>query len=282
MKRFVSMIVIIGLLLSFSSCGKSKTDGIKVYEPGDSEDSIKANQLDAFAGLDITITGISPFCDVSINTSGCSSEVQQNVSFKTDKGKYANGDKITVTAQVKSDKTNFYSLVTPSKQFDVLNMPEYISSVDGLDLSTVKKERDDYVTAKCAEVKSSDKAFGEYVHWGWQTERVLTKELKDTYMLSLKSNKREKYNSNTNYQRNAICFLYHIVFITNDGKKQNVYVNISAQNIVKYPDGTIKWGSKSADDFDFQASVSDKSIEDVVATSITSMSADYDIKKITG
>ena len=109
----------------------------------------------------------------------------------------------------------------------------------------------------------------------------MTKDLKDTYMLSLKSNKREKYNSNTNYQRNAICFLYHIVFITNDGKKQNVYVNISAQNIVKYPDGTIKWGSESADDFDFQASVSDKSIEDVTATSITSMSADYDIKKIT-
>ena len=72
-----------------------------------------------------------------------------------------------------------------------------------------------------------------------------------------------------------------IVFITNEGKKQNVYVNISAQNIVKYPDGTLKWGSESADDFDFQASVSDKSIEDVTATSITSMSADYDIKKIT-
>ena len=85
MKRLVSMIVIIGLLLSFSSCGKSKTDGIKVYKQGDSEDSVKANQLDAFAGLDITITGISPFCDVSINTSGCSAEVQQNVSFKKDK-----------------------------------------------------------------------------------------------------------------------------------------------------------------------------------------------------
>lgn len=63
--------------------------------------------------------------------------------------------------------------------------------------------------------------------------------------------------------------------------KGTMYVNVRAINVVKYPDGTVKWGSKSIDDLDFQTVVSTKSIEELTATSITSMSADYDIKKIT-
>lgn len=60
-----------------------------------------------------------------------------------------------------------------------------------------------------------------------------------------------------------------------------MYVNVRAINIVKYPDGTIKWGCKNIDDLDFQTVVSTKGIEDLTATSITSKSTDYDIKKIT-
>ena len=49
---------------------------------------------------------------------------------------------------------------------------------------------------------------------------------------------------------------------------------------MKYPDGTVKWGTESADSLDFQVELSTKSIDDIVSKSIISLNADYDTKKI--
>lgn len=60
----------------------------------------------------------------------------------------------------------------------------------------------------------------------------------------------------------------------------NVYCSISAVNIIKYPDGTIKWGVDDPNAFDFFAEGSDKSMEDCISITIMNKSDNYNISKI--
>ena len=80
-----------------------------------------------------------------------------------------NGEKVKVTAKINSSATGTYRLLEESKEFTVENMPEYITSVDGLDLTALYKERDDFVTAESAKAVGTNYLFGESfsVGQGW-------------------------------------------------------------------------------------------------------------------
>ena len=56
--------------------------------------------LEPFDGIEILVSGISPYCIVTINNQNCSSDVQNNVIYSLDKTTYANGDTVTITAQL--------------------------------------------------------------------------------------------------------------------------------------------------------------------------------------
>ncbi len=236
--------------------------------------------LDAFDGVNLTVTGISPFCEVSLDTSSCPSEVQDNVHYESDKKYYSNGDSVVITASLSSWGGEGYEIKTKTKTFKVSGMPEYITSTEGINLDSLIKERDDYVKAKTAESARSDTVFGRYYYKPLSNAGDVVCE----YLVSMKQNKLSQADPESyGFTYNKICFLYHITVVTDkgSGERKNCYANVWATNIVKYPDGTIKWGFESADALDFQAETSDKSIEDITATSITSMNSDYDIKKIT-
>lgn len=239
-----------------------------------------AKVLDAFDGVNLTVTGISPFCKVSIDTSSCPSEVQQCVEYEADKDCYSNGDSVVITARLSSWAESEYKIKSATKTFKVSDMPEYITSTEEINLDSLIKERDDYVKAKMAESTRSDFVFDRYYYKPLSNSGDVICE----YLVSMKQSKLAQADPEEyGFTYNKVCFLYHVTVITDSGsgERKNCYANVWATNVVKYPDGTIKWGLESADDLDFQAETSDKSIEDITATSITSMSADYDIKKIT-
>ena len=268
------------ILKKHLKAGSSKDD------KGDKDNDISSaggtatKVLDAFDGVNLTVTGISPFCEVSLDTSSCPSEVQDHVHYESDKKYYANGDSVVITASLSIWGGEGYEIKTKTKTFKVSGMPEYITSTEGINLDSLIKERDDYVKAKTAESARSDTVFGRYYYKPLSNAGDVVCE----YLVSMKQNKLSQADPESyGFTYNKICFLYHITVVTDkgSGERKNCYANVWATNIVKYPDGTIKWGLESADALDFQAETSDKSIEDITATSITSMNSDYDIKKIT-
>lgn len=289
LKRAIIILLSCATLLSMASCGKSKTEGIKINRATKTGETIEKMDssmlLDAFDGFEISFAGISPFCEPSMSVSGCSQQVQSNVSFSTERRYFANGEKVKVTAKINSSATGTYRLLEESKEFTVENMPEYITSVDGLDLTALYKERDDFVTAESAKAVGTNYLFGESFSvgqdgiWGLPIFEIVTSEIENVYIVSLKSNKLANVTSSYS-PINKICFIYHLVCSNERGEKYNAYINLSAENVVKYPDGTVKWGTESADSLDFQVELSTKSIDDIVSKSIISLSADYDTKKI--
>ena len=288
-KRIFALISVLLILFSFAACKKNKTKDIEVIKGGsvsESGESDKSNQgssdivLDPFKGLDITVTGISPFCQISINTSECDPEVQEKVKFSADKDRYANGEKATITASL-GYANGGYTLASETKQFDISNMPEYITSVEGLNLDSLKKERDDFVTAQCA--KAVDNTYLMDAYGGFIIAEVTEKTLVDTYMVSLKANKRSLFpNSAHDKVYNKICFIYRFSCKSKSeyGTTANIYTCVCAENVVKYPDGTLKWGTSSADALDFSIASSVNSTDEVIASNITSWSDSYDIKEI--
>lgn len=286
-KRIFALISVLLILFSFAACKKNKTKDIEVIKGGSASESGESGKssknssgivLDPFKGLDITVTGISPFCQVSINTSECDPEVQEKVKFSADKDRYANGEKATITASL-SPANGGYTLASETKQFDISNMPEYITSVEGLNLDSLKKERDDFVTAQCA--KAVDNTYLMDAYGGFIIAEVTEKTLVDTYMVSLKANKRSLFpDSAKNKVYNKVCFIYRFSCKSEYGTTANIYTCVCAENVVKYPDGTLKWGTSSADALDFSTASSYNSTDEVIASNITSWSDSYDIKEI--
>ena len=288
-KRIFALISVLLILFSFAACKKNKTKDIEVIKGGSASESGESGKssknssgivLDPFKGLDITVTGISPFCQVSINTSECDPEVQEKVKFSADKDRYANGEKATLTASL-SPANGGYTLASETKQFDISNMPEYITSVEGLNLDSLKKERDDFVTAQCA--KAVDNTYLMDAYGGFIIAEVTEKTLVDTYMVSLKANKRSLFPDSVHDKvYNKICFIYRFSCKSKSeyGTTANIYTCVCAENVVKYPDGTLKWGTSSADALDFSIASSVNSTNEVIASNITSWSDSYDIKEI--
>lgn len=288
-KRIFALISVLLILFSFAACKKNKTKDIEVIKGGSASESGESGKssknssgivLDPFKGLDITVTGISPFCQVSINTSECDPEVQEKVKFSADKDHYANGEKATITASL-SPANGGYTLASETKQFDISNMPEYITSVEGLNLDSLKKERDDFVTAQCAKAIGNARLMNTYALRGLTISEVTGKTFVGTYMVSLKANKRSLFPDSAHDKvYNKICFLYRFSCKDNSGETGNLYVSVCAENVVKYPDGTLKWGTSSADALDFSTASSYNSTDEVIASNITSWSDSYDIKEI--
>ena len=243
--------------------------------------------IDAFAGISYEITGISPNCKISINNSGCSADAQQRVTYKLDKEYYANGETAVITAtipvnKIKEGKTE-YALVSNQSTHDVSNQPEYVTSVDEKIISAVKRELNDFVTAQKSEAIGNWGLFGIHAKGNSYSKykSVDTGKLEETYFTSIKQNKINKdvaiYNS--------LNFIYSFSATMHDGsingtESCKVYVNIIANNIVKYPDGTVKWGEKDPDAFDFSYKGSLDGVSNLVTTTVTIKSSDYNISKV--
>ncbi len=235
-----------------------------------------AQPLDAFAGISYEVTGVSPYCQLTVNTQGCSEDVQKYVTFELDKENYANGDTAVVTAKLSNNTGDAsYKLEAATSNFEIKGQAEYISSVEGYDFTALKTELADYITASFANAKKPDwntNLFGTWI----ASPKTVTKTDGDVYLSSLKPTKK---GDNLDCL-NRLSFTYKISW-ANDNKSGVFYACISAVNVMKTADGKIMWGKKNADDYDFVAESADGSIENCVTTLIMCNKDNYNISKVT-
>lgn len=237
-----------------------------------------AKRIDPFEGLTFTATGISPYCSISLNNVACSSDVQKYVSYTLDKKTYANGDAIKVTATLAKNTDGVdYLLTATEKEYALSDMPEYITSIEGLDLTNLKAELADYITAEKARIESAD-SWGTDVFslYRFYSVHNTVLEQTDLYIQSLKATQWNDNEKTFNY----LTFVYKTSFQVKDDVDVALGTCISCANVVKYPDGTIKWGEKSPEDFDFIAESTDRGVEAAVSSFITIHASDYNITKL--
>lgn len=233
-----------------------------------------AQTIDAFAGLSYEVTGISPYCQLTINNQGCSEEVRQYVSYQLDKERYANGDTAVITATLNANTgDSAYKLESTTSNYKITGQSEYLTSVDGYDLTKLKAELSDYITACFAKAQTPywSELFGKSVY----DVHSVSKTDGDVYFSSLKLDK----NAENIEFVNRLSFTYKITYKTTDGTEV-FYACISAVNIMKTADGSIKWGSENADDFDFIAQNAEGSIENCVTTLIMCNKDNFNISKV--
>lgn len=239
-----------------------------------------AKRIDPFEGLTFTATGISPYCSISLNNVACSSDVQKYVSYTLDKKTYANGDAIKVTATLAKNTDGVdYLLTATEKEYALSDMPEYITSIEGLDLTNLKAELADYITAKSAELETRDgysyiSVFSFSGHY--YSVRNVVLEQTNLYIQSLKTT---QWNDNGK-TFNRLTFVYKTSFQSEWKGDVVLGTCISCANVVKYPDGTIKWGEKSPEDFDFIAESTDRGVEAAISSFITIHASDYNITEL--
>lgn len=239
-----------------------------------------AKRIDPFEGLTFTATGISPYCSISLNNVACSSDVQKYVSYTLDKKQYANGDAIKVTATLAENTDGVdYLLTATEKEYSLSNMPEYITSIEGLDLTNLKAELADYITAEKAKAEGYDRShtdlFSFYYYVGGYITNIVAEQT-DLYMQSLKATQWDDSGKTFNY----LTFVCKMSFQTKAHGDESIATCISCANVVKYPDGTIKWGKNSPEDLDFIAESTDHGVESAISSFITIHASDYNITEL--
>lgn len=233
-----------------------------------------AVEIDPFDGIKFELTGVSPFCEVLINTSLCVEEAQEYVKYTTDQEYYQNGDTAVVTAELVSRKAmEEYVLKSTEMTVAVKDMPEYITSVEGVDLSPIEKELSDWLDAKTA--KTLDTPYIFDTDHGVGTHKAIEAVTENAVYLS--SRKIQKHEPNTKIH-NYLGYVYSITTRTSNDTSFTLNVVIYACNIIRYPDGTITWGDAGSWDFEFSQSTA--GVEVIIANNITAYSDDYNISKI--
>lgn len=214
-----------------------------------SEISTNLKKIDPFKNLKITYTGSSPYIKASTDSTQCDSTVNKYFEFKTEDKYLRNGDEFTVTAVYNADnleEDGFY-IDTDTQTYVVDAQPEYITSVDGLDLSALQSELNDKRVAVTAANKGDSTFAGINIpspSWflGY-FDSISSEKLKSTYLLSMKKNFEEKFNKDNFYNR--YIQIYEYVLNTHNGKngneKEKVYVVIYANNLANDGKGVLSW-----------------------------------------
>lgn len=214
-----------------------------------SEISTNLKKIDPFKNLKITYTGSSPYIKASTDSTQCDSTVNKYFEFKTEDKYLRNGDEFTVTAVYNADnleEDGFY-IDTDTQTYVVDAQPEYITSVDGLDLSALQSELNDKRVAVTAANKGDSTFAGINIPGpSWFSgyfDSISSEKLKSTYLLSMKKNFEEKFNKDNFYNR--YIQIYEYVLNTHNGKngneKEKVYVVIYANNLANDGKGVLSW-----------------------------------------
>ncbi|WP_106763191.1 hypothetical protein [Pseudoruminococcus massiliensis] len=215
--------------------------------------------LDPFEKLKITYTGTSPYIVVSTDNSSCDSIIKENFNYQIEDKKYKNGDSFEVTAVYDSYsiETLGYSVLNNKKSYTIKDCPEFITNIDGLDLSEMQSEINDKLTVVTA-AKEGDNFFAGFpLDWisGYKFNSYENKGLKSAYLISLKSDFEDKY-SNDAYNKLMLVYDYNVTSkkYEDDVRKEKRYVMIIVNNISLDCNATINWDVnidyKSSDNYD--------------------------------
>lgn len=252
-----------------------------------------ATELDAFDGISYEVSGISPYCKVTINVQNCDELVKRYVTFKLDKETYANGENAIVTATLsKNTGDTAYKLKSNESQYMISGQAEYIYSEQQIDKELFEKEVNDVITASISSSVGtnilcdvSDRDFLDYESrlpnanfYARNGIKKVTSTYKATYLSCIKEQKKSMVNAYVPYNRLSYIYCLDVQGDVNgvmcEGK---LYVNITAENIVKLPDGSILWNNEKCD---FKIDTGVDGFDNCVANTVMSNSDNYNISKV--
>lgn len=268
--KFLLSAIILGMAVSFTACSSNDTvSTIEYAVPSDTDNQVSSvvqensnvvvseKMIDPFDGLEVTYTGTAPYISVSLDTSKCSDEVNEYVTFTADKNSnLRNGDTFTVTAALHK-KTAFafsygssssdeeFTLSQDTKTFTVANQPEYVTSLDGLDLTAIQSELDDKLSVAAATNERDYRFAGVDIH-GYFTS-VQSKTLKSKYLLT---RKRQHEDSSSVYNKYIQIYDYvvnRINSVDEPDKPTHVYVLVGMNNIASDKDKNVTWSAELSD-----------------------------------
>ncbi|MBR1739769.1 MAG: hypothetical protein IJ737_05690 [Ruminococcus sp.] len=249
-------------------------------EPEQAEPSVDGKeQIDPFEGLEVQFDGVAPYLNVSFNNSKCPSVVQNNVTFTCADTNFTNGDSITVKAEYNA--ADFEGLNVEigvdTKEYEVSDMPEYVTDFSKIDTTALDNEIEDYMNAHYLD---SSGGFGSvysimgadvYDGSGFDKE-CRGSEVENTYYLVLKPNILDPDKVNNYYFK-----VYNNTYFLTGGDigdhEINVYSCIYIKNIIAYPDGTLKYDPKVEHN-------ADKSKEIAYYNGISSKNDEYNITEL--
>lgn len=237
-------------------------------------------EIDPYEKLTITYTGASPYIKVAVDSTKCDFIVNQYIQFDIEDKYLRNGDTFTVTAVYNEYESEEYGFIvkTDSKTYTVKNQPEYVTSLDGLELKNLQSEIDDKLSVVTS-AKEKDSKFAN-VNLDGKFDSITSKKLKSKYLISLKTSFEDKFNdgwNSYNYNRYLQIYEYdvkNVIYYSEPEIRQNkVYVLVYVDNIQKNADGTISWdielNSKGYDNYD-----------DLISDYVTSQKQYYNVSEI--
>ena len=209
-------------------------------------------KIDPFEKLEITYTGASPYINAVVDSTKCDSVVNQYIQFNVEDKYLRNGDTFTVTAVYNEYDANEYGFIvkTDTHTYTVENQPEYVTSLEELDLTALQSELNDKLTV-ITSANKGDFYFSDVYVGNFQS--ISSSALKSSYLVSLKTSFEDKFDRR-NYNYNRYIKIYEYIINTkNDGDKK-VYVAVYVNNIQKNADGSISWdielGAKGDENYD--------------------------------
>lgn len=246
-----------------------------------------AQVLDVFEGLKVNFSGISPFIEVTLDATGCSSFVQSNVEFELPNNYLKNGDSFTVTAKYDPSimEENLYKVNINQKNFTVENCGEYLTSLEGKDLGAINQELIDKREAidaqetrtdpdwsynnRVVDINVSDIVDRDHGFLTDKSQPILTKQ----FLLTRKQNKIEEGRTMNRYCQ---VFEYTITArdynneTTNQGK---VYLVVWADNLYSEDGKMINWNPELG----WSANTN---LQQLIADTVTTYRDNYNVTEI--
>ncbi|MCI5602431.1 MAG: hypothetical protein SOV90_11825 [Lachnospiraceae bacterium] len=237
-------------------------------------------KIDPFKNLKVTFLGASPFLRVNIDTSQCDEVQQYYVRYDYEDKNYKIGDKVTIEAILQQSYTDTgtdeYELKSTSKEYEVESTAEWLTSLDGIDMTELNKEVEDKLASSTTETVGDWKFGGEYL--GAEITSIGQGSLRAKYFITLKSNQYEGFDSLSNYSdfNYYICIYDYDIGLDSSNKSMStVTCCVILSNIKKDTDGTLKYDT--ALDFTAEADNYDKIVNDCV----TSKRDNYNVTDVT-
>lgn len=307
MKKYtyiVIFILIITTLFTLCSCSSkndyvndNRNEGTNNYSGNEEGNTVNSSssgnspvdsilELDPFENLIVEFDGISPYCTIAFNNSKCSKEVQTYVNYSLDPNELITDTKLEINQTVtvyaflidSYGNTPQYTLLETSKTYTVTDVPEYITEItEDMDLSKLKKEADDYLTSITAFSTGQESAFGARGYYVSHTK--INND--NVYFSSAKINSYNKFKNDYDFF-NKIDFIFSTV-ITADfygTGEYPVYFTVTAKNLVRYPDGTIGWGTTDPASLSFDHYLNHENMQSLINSNITSIKTDYNVTEI--
>lgn len=250
-------------------------------EVKDDKIDAKKTELDAFEGLKLTFSGVSPRCTVMIDNSACEQNARSSVVYETDKQFYADKESVIVTAKLTEKAKSSYKLKSDSKSYTVSNVSAYYTASTVAVTDLIKSEIRDVVTAEIAQMGKTNKLFGIGGYSkDWHYSKVDSVISIEAYLLTVKDTKIAEYGTNSAPFYNSLRIVADAVVHTggNDGDRSgHFYICFILNDVIVAPDGSIKWKNSKDYEITYKAKANDNT---VAAENVLVHSVYYNIQEL--